>query len=115
MNNNTHGPKNWAHLHADSLRRIVARHDPEIDNAEMERRAAIYELLGEMLEIEPDAPRRIMDSGALNDEVKAYCAIACKAAKVSEDVTETILRKISAAFDDYTAAEAIRQAEKMRH
>lgn len=49
----------------------------------------------------------IADMGFLNDTMTAYCFIAIEKAELDEKARNKVLRKLTEAFDDYSAQEAL--------
>ena len=115
MNTNTTQTqrKNWAQQSAESYRELLHRNDPQIDREWAAQKAATYEALGAMLEADPKALYTLMDSGAFNDLCKAYAELAMIRAGIPEDTFFDVLAKMSGAFDEYGAEEALKRTGRM--
>ena len=108
--NNTQ--KNYFHQQADFCRDLATREDE--DGEALLKEARLYDLLGDMVEIEPNAAQFVMNTGALNDEMKAYCCLACRRAGLSPKQTQEVRNEMHFLFDDYLAGEALEAWEKKK-
>ena len=81
------------------------KNNPEIESGELDRKAQIFELLGQTLDIDRKTPLYIMDTGALNDQIKAYAAIGCINAGMDIETAGKVISGICRALDEYNAGE----------
>lgn len=106
--NNTQ--KNQFHRMGDTYRRAAAKSDPAVfDQAAMFRTAQLYEILGDMCNVDQNAARFVMDTGTLNEEMLAYASLAAWRCGFDPETVQTIRDKMRFYFDEMTAAEAMKE------
>ena len=111
--NNTQ-QKNFFHQQGKTYRRIAAEDDPMFDQEDALRRAKLYELLGNMIEVDPDAARFVLDTASANEEMLAYASLAARRCGLDPDTVQAIRDKMRFYFDELTAAEAVKEWDKVR-
>lgn len=95
-------------LQADAMRRQAEKeNDPEAQEY-FRNMSVFYDSLSAIRKTTGE--RQIMDTGIFNEEITAYCRLACNRAGLDYDQTDEVIYKLRALFDEYTALDAMKAA-----
>ena len=107
--------KNFGFNEAEIYRGMYEKYkdDPEVDTEDLKRKAQVFDLFGQALDIDQNATLQIMDTGIMNEPIEAYFTVAMHRAGLDQDTQRAVMDCLRSVLDDYTAGEVLKVARRI--